>query len=88
MAVQVLRSECLFLIFTRAPYQLATRLVLGDVDTAMSKTHSLPSENLLSSKGNMPTNDERSGGWVCMGCYGAPEKGHLIRQKNPLERDL
>lgn len=87
-AVQVLRNEYLFLIFTRAPYQLATRLVLRYVDTAMSKTHSLPSENLLSSKGKMPTNGEWSCGWVCMGCCEAPEKGHLIRQRNPLEKDL
>lgn len=35
----------------------------------------------------MPTNDEWSGGWVCMGCCGAG-KVYLIRQRHPLEKDL
>lgn len=57
---RVLRNGHLFPIFTKAPYQLAAWLVLEDVDTAMSKTQSLSSEILLSSKGNPPANGEWS----------------------------
>lgn len=63
MAVQCLKKQVLSLIFAKVPYQLAARLVLEDVNTAISKTQSQPSENVLSSRETMPANGE----WSCGG---------------------